>query len=203
MTDGTDRGEAQWLAQARQGEEQAFAWLVEAYQVPVYNVCYRLLGDRGEAEDAAQESFLRAYRSMGSYDPERKFRTWLLSIASHYCIDQLRRRRINAYSFEEDDSWEQVGEPAPGPEAALAAREKESALRDLLRHLGPQDRAAIVLRYWYDLSNEEIARSLSLSVEAVKSRLHRARRELAKRWDEGEGVRVLVGGGSHGTASAV
>ena len=89
-----DRGEVRWLERARQGEQAAFAELVEAYQRPVYNLCYRMLGDPAEAEEAAQESFLKAYRGMRRYDPQRSFSTWLLSIASHHCIDQLRRRRL-------------------------------------------------------------------------------------------------------------
>ncbi len=120
---GIDRGETRWLERARQGDEQAFAELVEAYQRPVFNLCYRMLGDAGEAEDAAQESFLRAHRNMRRYDPTRSFSTWLLSIASHYCIDQLRRRRLPVDSLEELEPWEEAPDPGPGPETAVARRE--------------------------------------------------------------------------------
>lgn len=177
-----DRGEARWLEQARRGDFQAFAELVEAYQRPVFNLCYRMLGEAGEAEDAAQESFLRAHKNMRRYDPTRPFSTWLLSIASHHCIDQLRRRRLLVDSLEELQPWEEPADEAPGPESAAAQREGREAGRALLAKLGPQDRAVVVLRYWDDLSTEEIAEALSLTVKAVKSRLHRARRQMAEAW---------------------
>ena len=81
-----------WIVRARRGDDEAFSRLVEAYQRPVFSVCYRMLGDAAEAEDAAQETFIRAYTCIDSYDPSRKFSSWLLAIASHYCIDLLRRR---------------------------------------------------------------------------------------------------------------
>jgi len=177
-----DRGESRWLERARQGEQAAFAELVEAYQRPVYNLCYRMLGDPAEAEDAAQESFLKAYRGMRRYDPQRSFSTWLLSIASHHCIDQLRRRRMPVDSLEELEPWEEVADLGPGPEKSATLREAREAARALLGRLGPQDRAVVVLRYWDDLSTEEIAEALSLTVKAVKSRLHRARKQMAEAW---------------------
>jgi len=79
--------EKRWLLQARNGDEEAFSRIVEAYQRPVYNLCYRMLGDRMLAEDAAQETFLRAYLGLKRYDPKRAFINWLLSIASNHCID--------------------------------------------------------------------------------------------------------------------
>ncbi|MFN2136130.1 MAG: sigma-70 family RNA polymerase sigma factor, partial [Candidatus Promineifilaceae bacterium] len=82
-----------WLEQAMQGDQIAFGKLVEAYQTPVYNLAYRMLNNSGEAEEAAQEAFVRAYTRLDSYDPAHKFSTWLLSITSNYCIDQIRKRR--------------------------------------------------------------------------------------------------------------
>ena len=78
--------EQTWVLQARRGDRSAFSRLVEAYQRPVFNLTYRMLGDVEEAEDAAQEAFLRAYSRLNQYDPEMKFSTWLFSIANHYCI---------------------------------------------------------------------------------------------------------------------
>jgi len=191
---GIDRGEARWLEQARRGDEQAFAELVEAYQRPVFNLCYRMLGEAGEAEDAAQESFLRAYSNMRRYDPARSFPTWLLSIASHHCIDQLRRRRLVVDSLEELEPWEEPADQNPGPESAASRREGRQAARALLSRLGPQDRAVVVLRYWEDLSTEEIASALSLTVKAVKSRLHRARKQMAEAWLEDHAEPAWNGG---------
>lgn len=175
--------EVEWLQKARQGDDEAYALIVETYQRPVYNLCYRMLGDANEAEDAAQETFWRAYQNLKRYDPARSFPTWLLSIAAHYCIDQQRKRRITLLSMDllpEEDA----PDTAPNPEKVVGELEESAQMRRLLAGLGPQDRAAVILRYWYEFSEEEIARTLSLTVSAVKSRLHRARKELAKNWTE-------------------
>ena len=82
------------VARAQQGDHTAFAQLVEQYQRPVYNLAYRMLGNAQDAEDAAQETFLRVYKQFKRYDRRQKFATWLLAIAAHYCIDRLRRRRF-------------------------------------------------------------------------------------------------------------
>jgi RNA polymerase sigma-70 factor (ECF subfamily) len=179
---GERANDSEWIHRAKQGDDDAFTRLVEVYQVPVYNLCYRMLGNPVEAEDAAQETFLRAYRGLSRYDPERRFVTWLLSIASHHCIDRLRRRRYPIQSLDELLPSQQKSDDKPGPEAALTAKEEREGVREMLGHLGDLDRAALILRYWYDLSYEDIAQSLSTSVSAVKSRLHRARRQLAEQW---------------------
>jgi len=174
------------VLQARQGSEEAFTQLVEQYQTPVYNLCYRMLGEVESAEDAAQESFLRAYRNLARYDPQRSFATWLLSITAHYCIDCLRRRRFIMISMdaEKPDDERPMELPdlnALDPERETIRHEEQAALQRVLQQLDPIDRAAIVLRYWYDFSEIEISQSLSLTVSAVKSRLHRARKEIARR----------------------
>jgi RNA polymerase sigma-70 factor (ECF subfamily) len=178
--------EKTWIVQAQQGNDEAFTQLVEQYQSPVYNLCYRMLGEPELAEDAAQESFLRAYQNIGRFDRQRSFPTWLLSIAAHYCIDRLRRRKFGLISIDEegdddDRPLEFADVTAVNPEREAERREEQQALQLVLQKLNPTDRAALVLRYWYDFSEIEIAESLRLTVPAVKSRLHRARREVARR----------------------
>ncbi len=178
--------EMAWVLQTQQGNDEAFAHLVEHYQTPVYNLCYRMLGEPESAEDAAQESFLRVYQNIARYDRQRPFATWLLSIAAHYCIDRLRRRKFSIISIdaERDDDERPVEFPdvsAPNPEQEAVRREEQEALQIVLQQLDPKDRAAVILRYWYDFSEIEISQSLSLTVSAVKSRLHRARKEIARR----------------------
>lgn len=170
------------LRQAIQGDEEAFTRIVETYQRPVFNLCYRMLGQAQEAEDAAQETFWRAYQHLRRYDQQRPFATWLLSIAAHYCIDQQRKRRLPTLALELMPD-EDAPDPAPNPERVFAQLEEKGQLQSLLSRLGPQDRAAIILRYWYEFSEEEIAKTLQLTVSAVKSRLHRARKELALSWE--------------------
>ncbi|HRN51566.1 MAG TPA: sigma-70 family RNA polymerase sigma factor [Anaerolineales bacterium] len=174
--------EQEWLRQAQEGDAQAFSQLVELYAKPVHNLCYRMLGNTQDAEDAAQEAFLRAFRAIGRYDPKRKFASWLLSIAANYCIDQHRRARLNTVSLE-DSPEASLGDKAAGPAARLVQRETHDELQALLARLDPRDRAAIILYYWNELSYEEIAAQLSLSESALKSRLHRARRSLAQAWE--------------------
>lgn len=174
--------EADWLPKAIQGDQDAFTNIVETYQRPVFNLCYRMLGEALEAEDAAQETFWRAYQNLRRYDPARPFATWLLSIAAHYCIDQQRKRRFNTISMDLLPD-EEVPDHAPTPEKVFNQLDEKGQLQKLLARLGPQDRAAIILRYWYEFSEEEIARTLSLTVSAVKSRLFRARKELAQSWE--------------------
>ncbi len=177
--------ESQWLVQALAGDDLAFTRLVENYQKPVFNLCYRMLGNAGDAEDAAQEAFLRAYKSLDRYDPNRSFATWLLSIASHHCIDQLRKRRFTSYSMDDDDyAWLEPPDPGPSPEHSVSVREKQEQVQTMLSNLNPKDKSAVIMRYWYNYSYEEIAEALSLTVSAVKSRLHRARKDLALAWQE-------------------
>ena len=177
--------EMTWVLQAQQGSDEAFTNLVETYQKHVYNLCYRMLGEPESAEDAAQETFLRAFQHIHRYDRKRPFATWLLSIAAHYCIDRLRRRKFSMASIDQDEEeggFELPDADAPNPESEVVHNEQREQMQGLLKRLDSVDRAAIVLRYWNDCSEAEIAEALNLTVSAVKSRLHRARRELAGLW---------------------
>jgi RNA polymerase sigma-70 factor (ECF subfamily) len=184
--------EVEWIEKARLGDDEAFAALVGAYQVPVYNLCYRLLGDRYEAEDAAQEVFFKAYRNLGRYDSDRPLVNWLLRIASNHSIDRLRRRGSRpSIDLAEAES---AVDGSPDPEAALALEERRQMVWETTRKLSPRDRALVVLRYWYDYSYEEMAEALSLSASAVRSRLHRARMAMAEHWREKQASPVRMGG---------
>lgn len=175
--------EPEVLDQVQKGNQEAFTQLVEIYQRPVYNLCYRMLGDANEAEDASQETFLRVYKNIKRYDHKRPFSTWLLSIAAHHCIDQIRKRHLVVVSM---DAIPYLDPPdtSPGPETSLRLLEDQKKIEVLLKSLNSQDRAAVVMYYWYDFSYEEIAKSLSITVSAVKSRLHRARLILAQTWQK-------------------
>jgi RNA polymerase sigma-70 factor (ECF subfamily) len=181
------------VALVLEGDQQAFAELVEAYQRPVYNLTYRMLGEAREAEDAAQEAFLRAYQHLERYDPKRSFKTWLLSIASNYCIDRLRKRRLTWLSIDEPlPPHPALNSDAPGPEAATLSSERSEAVQELLSDLAPDYRAAVVLRYWYDMPYAEIAATLDTTESAIKSRLFRARQMLAQKVQSGGAPGLLV-----------
>ena len=169
----------QWLKAAIHGDDEAYGYLVENYQQGVFNLCYRMLGNRQEAEDAAQEVFWRAYRALQRYDTSRPFQTWLLSIASHYCIDQQRKRRMILIDIDEPFEETFSDNNTPTPEKVFTHSEQNRQVEALLDTLKPTDRAVIVLRYWHDMSEKEISEALNLSVSAVKSRLFRARKDLA------------------------
>jgi RNA polymerase sigma-70 factor (ECF subfamily) len=154
-----------------------------------------MLGEPEAAEDATQETFLRVFQHLNRYDQKRPFATWLLSIAAHYCIDRLRRRKFAMFSIDEEDddgaSFELPDPDSPQPENESVKKETRERVYALLQELDATDRAAVIMRYWYDYSEAEIAESLRLTVSAVKSRLHRARRELANEWqDEAPSARV-------------
>lgn len=172
----------EWAVTALKGDQDAFRLLVERYQNNVYNLAYRLLGESQEAEDAAQEAFLRAYANLARYDPARSFKTWLLSITSNHCIDRLRKRRLTLISVEDEMT---VPHPALNsreltPEDSFLMNERSEEMQAFLAQISPDYRTAIILRYWHDMSYAEIAETLHTSESAIKSRLFRARQALAQ-----------------------
>jgi RNA polymerase sigma-70 factor (ECF subfamily) len=174
--------EVETLQRLKEGDGHAFTPIVEAYQTPVYNLCYRMLGNAQEAEDAAQETFWRAFQSIHRYDPDRSFITWLLSIAAHYCIDQQRKRRLSMVDID-NLAESGISGNSPDPEGLVHRNEEEEIIQKMLARLNTQDRAVIILKYWYEFSEKEIGKALKLSVSAVKSRLFRARKEIARLWE--------------------
>jgi RNA polymerase sigma-70 factor (ECF subfamily) len=182
-----------WVRAAIEGDQDAFAELVYTFQDAVYNLCYRLLGERTESEDAAQEAFLRAYYNLGRYDGERSFKTWLLTIASNHCIDRLRKRRMIQVSIDDPlPATLALSSDDPLPEQVTLSRERSRRVQQLLDELEPDYRTAVVLRYWYDYSYAEIAEMMETTESAIKSRLYRARQTLAEHI--GDSDAVLMGG---------
>jgi RNA polymerase sigma-70 factor, ECF subfamily len=194
-----------------EGDKEAFSVLVEKYKDPVYNVAYRMLGNSTEAEDVAQETFVRAYTQLRTYKDTHRFSTWLLSIASHLAIDQLRRRRFLALPLENVPFLEWIADLGAGPEQATMQAETSDEMQRLLQQLPPKYRAVLVLRYWHDLSYEEIAGVLHLTPALVKARLHRARELVARRMhaeadelgldEQGDEQRTEHAAGSGGNAA--
>jgi RNA polymerase sigma-70 factor (ECF subfamily) len=190
-----------WIEQAREGDQRAFGLLVQAYQKPVFNLTYRMLGNAQEAEDAAQETFLRAYSSLRQYQPEHKFSTWLFAIANHHCIDRLRKRRVSFVSIDDNPVLENMSGDTPLPEREALQREQSAEMQKLLQALEPEYRMPLVLRYWEDYSYEDIAETMEITVAAVKSRLFRARQQIAKLYGEREAATTPPGAGAHTTMS--
>lgn len=177
----------EWIALAKTGDQDAFSEIVYTFQDNVYNLCYRMLSEHTEAEDATQEAFIRAFMNLHRYDTARSFKTWLLSIASNHCIDRLRKRRMKYLSLDEplpSSAALALSGDEPGPEDMVIKGERGNEIQLLLSELRPDDRAAIILRYWYDYSYAEIAEAMNTTESAIKSRLFRARRTLGDKLDE-------------------
>ncbi len=180
----------EWVEAALANDHDAFAELVYLYQDPVYNLCYRMLGEAGEAEDATQEAFLRAYKNLRRYDSKRSFKTWLMSIASNHCIDRWRKRRMQLVSLDDEPTAAALALSSsdPLPEQAALSAEQSEMLQGLLMKLDESYRLPLILRYWYDYSYLEIAQFMDTTVSAIKSRLFRARQTMANLLSERDGL---------------
>jgi len=169
--------EAALVTQSLAGDQQAYGQLMHRYAGAVFNVAYRMLGNAQDAEDASQEIFLRAYTRLESFDPARRFSTWLLAIASNYCIDRLRRQRLAWLTL--DDVAYTVPSGERGPEGSALVAEERDAVQRALMTLPDNYRQVMVLRYWNDMSYDEIAQATGLPESTIKTRLFRARNMLA------------------------
>ena len=180
----TPLDEKELVDRSRQGDLEAFNCLVIAYQDRVYNLCLRMLGSPQAAEDAAQETFLSAYRSVGRMRGP-SVRSWLLRIAANASIDELRRRRrqpqlsldVPAPGTDSERPLE-VADSAEGPERLALHGELREALQVELLRLPPDQRLAVILCDLEGLSYEEIAASMGRSIGTVKSRISRGRARL-------------------------
>lgn len=162
------------------GAASAYGELVRRYQAAVFNVCCRLLGERAEAEDAAQEAFLRAYARLETFDLARPFGPWIRRVAANLCLNRLEARGPTHLALD-DELDQAVDAPFANPEAAREQAEQAEAVRAALAGLPPRYRAVVELRHFQGLSYEEIAAALSLPLSDVKSHLFRARKLLAQR----------------------
>jgi RNA polymerase sigma-70 factor, ECF subfamily len=169
--------EAALVRQSLAGDQQAYGQLMRRYAGAVFNVAYRMLGNAQDAEDASQEIFLRAYTRLESFDPTRRFSTWLLAIASNYCIDRLRRQRLAWLTL--DDVAYTLPSAERGPEGSALDAEERDAVQRALMKLPDNYRQVMVLRYWNDMSYDEIAQATGLPESTIKTRLFRARNMLA------------------------
>ena len=173
MTAPTDR---ELIQRAMRGAKDAFGELVTRYQTNVFNVCYRVLHDRVEAEDLAQETFMRAFDRLYTFDSGREFGPWVRRIAANLCLNYLESRKVAADLDEERD-----GDQSHMPEPAAEVRERSAQIRDALASLPARYRVVIELRHYQDLSYDEIASELNIPLSDVKSHLFRARKLLAER----------------------
>jgi RNA polymerase sigma-70 factor (ECF subfamily) len=168
------------VLRVRRGEVDAFGDLVQLYQQSVFNVCYRLVGERREAEDMTQEAFIRAYERLNTFDADRPFGPWVRRVAANVCLNRLERKSLVRVPLDDEYDFPEEKLPA-NPEAVLEKHERAGIIRNALLALPPHYRAVIELRHFQDLEYEEIATALNLPMNTVKSHLFRARKILAER----------------------
>jgi len=171
----TDRELAERI---QRGDQDAFAELVRQNQSAVFNVAYRFFGNAHDAEDAAQETFLRAWRFFRQFDKERALAPWLKRIAANVCLNRLQTEKP---LLPLDPEGPAPPDPSPGPEATASHRSTSDRIRLELTRLPPRYRAVIELRHFQDFSYDEIAEALHRPLSDVKSDLFRARKLLAER----------------------
>jgi RNA polymerase sigma-70 factor (ECF subfamily) len=167
----------------KDGDQAAFEELVLKYQDRIYNLCRHMLGNAHEAEDAAQDTFLKAYQKLKDFKPEASLYTWLYRIAVNTCLDYKKRPFFESLFKKADKGEEFVEEPLsdwPSPEKLYESKQIGLALHNSIRKLPIKLRTAIVLKEIEALSYEEIADILEISIGTVKSRISRARDELKK-----------------------
>lgn len=169
------------VVRAVAGDTDAFAVLVERYRRQVYALAFRRLGDATEADDAAQETFVRAYVHLASYRPGTRFASWLLAITVHWCVDQQRRQACRARHATPPGRHDgSETDRADGPEALALAAEKRRAVGAWVGTLPADQRQVLHLYYSQELSYDEIAATLGQPISTIRMRLHRARQRLAR-----------------------
>ena len=179
--------DAQLVASALAGSQEAFRELVVRFERPVYSLIARMVQDSATAEDLAQEAFVKAYRSLRTYDASRKLSSWLFKIAHNTAIDHLRRHTLETVSLEAPQDEEGRGglaavlsdDSAEDPAAAAERRDMARSLERAISRLRPEYREAVVLFYLEGASYQEICDATGLPLGTVKTNLHRARKELA------------------------
>lgn len=172
------------IKQVIKGDQDAFGEIVEIYKNSVYQLAFRMLGNQHEAEDIAQEAFIRAYVNIKSFNQDLKFSTWLFRIATNLCIDRIRKKKPDYYLDAEVSGTEgltmysQVSSDTPLPETELESLELHETVQKEILKLPEKYRSAIVLKYIEELSLNEISEILELPIGTVKTRIHRGREAL-------------------------
>lgn len=167
-------GDGELVGRARQGDLDAFEALVRRHSGRVHTVALRVLGDRADAEEATQDTFVQVWKSLGGFRGESRFTTWVHRICVGRCSRLLRRRGPRSESLPE------LVDHRPGPAEVTVLRDELAAVEAALAKLTDEQRSALVLRDFGDLSYGEVAQVLGISLTAARSRIHRARLELVR-----------------------
>lgn len=176
------------VALAKTGDQEAYRELIRRYERPVFSLLFRMVRNREQAEDLAQDTFVKVLNAIQTYRPEFKFSSWVFKIANNAAIDQLRKRELDTLSLEGsphattpdlvEATTLQITEPGESQLDEVANRELGTAIERAIDRLRPEYRSCILLRHVEGRSYEEIADILSLPLGTVKTYIHRARNEL-------------------------
>lgn len=172
--------QAEIIKKAREGDLDAFTELMGTYKKLVYNLCFRMLGDRNEAEDASQEAFIKIFKMLKAYNFSSKFSTWSLKIASNTCIDVIRKRKMQTVPIEdyELDSVTVKGGTSlseDSPEKSYISLETRKEIEKVVKSLPEKYRIIVIYYHFMNLSYQEISDILNEPMTIVKNRLYRAR----------------------------
>lgn len=163
------------------GNQSAFRQLVERYKDYVFTVCFRVLQQREEAEEASQDVFIKVYRTLGSFEQKSKFSTWLYTVAYRTALDKVRTRKKGNISIDQEDNYLQIPDQENrGAEQLINTELLKTQLIKAIRQLKPQDAAVVTLFYLKEKSIKEIVEITGLTTTNVKTKLHRTRESLRK-----------------------
>ncbi len=168
---------------AQQGNQQSFAKLMERYRDSIYFMVLKMVHNRDDAEDLTQEAFSKAFNSLRNYSAEYAFSTWLFKIATNNCIDFIRKKRLQTTSLDSSTITNEEGESPtiavadynPNPEQSIIKEQRAARIREVIEKLSPKYKQLIEMRYFDELSYEEIAAQLDLPLGTVKAQLFRAK----------------------------
>jgi len=175
----TDSGESGLAGRVLKGDLNAYGALIQEHQTSVFNVCYRITGNRQEAEDLTQEAFIRAFRKLSKYDSSRPFGPWMRTLAANLCYNHLKKARLQRVPLE-DEKDQIMDKPSNDPENMLEISQEHQVLYQALWKLPDNQRIALELRHFQGLSYQDMADTLSLPLNTVRSHLYRGRQNLAE-----------------------
>ncbi len=174
------------VRKARQGDSKAYDQLVVMYKDIVYSIVYRMVHNKQEAEDLTQEAFIKAYKSMASFNEDYAFSTWLFKIATNNCIDFFRKRKLKTYSmnqsvhYKDEEVQHEYADDEPTIESELVASERSRMITKAIDKLPEKYKVVIIMRHQKEYSYDQIAEELNLPLGTIKARIFRGREMLNK-----------------------
>ena len=181
----TGLGDNEIISRVLQGEQTAYAALVERYQGYVFTLVLRMIKSREDAEEVAQDVFIKAYRALADFRGESKFSTWLYTITNTTCITFLRKKKLDVHSLDNERVFEMAESKDSGFRANLIEQKSRvQMVNEAIAMLNPDDSEIITLFYKAEQNLEEIARILRIEVNTAKVRLHRARGRLKEKMEK-------------------